>query len=377
MFTCREHWHSTGRCLTTPCPITRLGFASEEVCRWLCATNEACRSFTHNRYGHCFLQAAPANAAHVWAAEDKHQHYDTVLCVKIRGDMRQWVDHTKLAGAYRLGDLIMCSDGAMLLGSQPGFRPKGGGFEWCATLDHVNVRRRFPGSIGERYLKAARQSKDMGALVGAVESKLQDVRKSGECGAPEAYTPPSSGTCVFHVRLGEIFGMTDRSAADLWHGDKRGDAYRGTTNKPNKENNLGERYIQPRSFFERALRHMPNGTTRAVLVGNAASLVPRGGTTYGAGGAGKSLAYLQLLRKFLATKGVTVEVYNGSRLRSHHGVDCDYLYMAQASCFLRTGGSFGTSVAAVVRRRGGQVLSGATINDSYSGDWYGFGEPMG
>ena len=115
----------------------------------------------------------------------------------------------------------------------------------------------------------------------AVEHKLAIEQNATACREAtaesdcEPYTTscggerPGASACVFHLRLGEVF--TDlpphRTASQLWEGkNKQGDAFREA---------FHERYIQTRAFFDRALRSLPNGTTHAVIAGNADALLTR------------------------------------------------------------------------------------------------------
>ena len=48
-----------------------------------------------------------------------------------------------------------------------------------------------------------------------------------------------------------------------------------------------------------------------------------------------------------------------------------YLFMAQARCYVPSGGSFGRSISHVVEALGGTVLTGAISADRFTGDWFG------
>lgn len=283
----------------------------------------------HNRHGECFLKSS------ITFGEEDDPSHGTIACARMHGQMASWHADSNISRSYRLGDILHCNGG-----------PHGSNLDQfhCGALDPVNIRRLWPDSIGHRYARAARSSRDPHALALAVDHQLQAARASGECGSP---LEPDPSACVLHIRMGDVFGMTQRTAAELWEGDASGEAFRAV---------WAERYIQPRIFFERHMRRLPNGTRRVILVANTRSLCENAKACRELGGRAKSASYVRLLHTWLAGRGLSVERH-ASTLSGHRAVDCDFLFMSTARCFMRSGGSFGRSIAQVVRRRGGIVLS--------------------
>ena len=282
--------------------------------------------------------------------------------------MDSWFKGRNYAGEYRLGDMILCNGGQnhSILDRY-----------WCASLDPVNTHRSWPESIGDLYTRSAKKRRDVAALVHAVEhkvamaerSQLEYLKREIAASATDGSTAcalqrPAPSGCVFHMRLGEVFtGISpNRTAAQLWHGrNAAGDAYR---------EKFGERYIQTRAYFERALRRLPNGTTHAIVVGNENSLLTFASDSPRAKHRKIAAAYMRLFLDWLGQTGLRIERRAGSRLSGYHGADCDYLYMAQSHCFVVSGGSFGRSISQVVQARGGTVLTGAIEGDPFTDDWY-------
>ena len=231
-----------------------------------CVQVGGCTSYTFNVYGQCYLRSA---LGIVRADDPRH---GTVTCARMTGYDATWRERTwPFAGMYRLTDIVKCSRLAEhLITRQAELRPNIP-FS-CGGLDPANNRLQWPGSIGDSYAQQAKVPYDLDALRTVID---RQITLNMSCGAAR----PRRAACVFHIRAGDIFrsctaaqcgpahnqsrlhcgDCVAHSAAELWRGNgSSGTAWRST---------IGETMVQPRSYFERALRNSPSGTRSAILVG--------------------------------------------------------------------------------------------------------------
>ena len=104
-FTCRQGLNAEGPCVGT-CPV----MVEAERCRAMCAQRLACRWFTYNELGECYLR----KGAH--ASSFDYSRPQSVSCRKLDGsDTGAWRHHTwPASGFYRLADIVKCVHPHML-----------------------------------------------------------------------------------------------------------------------------------------------------------------------------------------------------------------------------------------------------------------------
>jgi len=240
-----------------------------------------------------------------------------------------------LSGTYRLGDIVGCSHNSM--GLPTSFH--------CLGLGAGNIRQHWKGTIGDIYLQHAQQLFDRTALVRAIALKAADItRLGGTCAEHARPQPDCLNACVFHLRLGDVFGAgySDASAEEEWQG-----------------HGSGSGKIPSVAYYEKALRNLPASITRAIIIADPnASINPK--HPYGRGGSSKSRRYLRLITHWLQNKGLQVHISRPAvpNLRGA-AVDCDLIYMAKSRCFVpapRSGYSW--LAANAVLARGGMLLRG-------------------
>ena len=343
-FACRRDVTSNAQCLSTEtCPLQRV-VADERECRKYCMQAGGCSSYTFNVYGQCHLRPALG----IGRADDLR--HGTVTCARMTGYAATWRKKTwPFAGMYRLADIVKCSRLAEHLITRRAERRPNVPFA-CGGLDPANIRLQWSGSIGDSYAQQAKVPYDLEALKTVIDRQKSKNGKVS-CGAAR----PPRAACVFHIRAGDIFrsctaalGRGDcvaHSAEELWRGSgPNGTAWRST---------IGEKMVQPRSYFERALRNLPNATRSAILVGQFST---RAGTP--------EAGYVALLTAWLKARGLTVlrhqAVVRGQF--DHRQVDCELLFMARSRCFVPSGGGFSELVAQMVERKGGVVIR-ASVGD--------------
>ena len=311
-----------------------------------CVQAGGCASYTFNAYGRCYLHSALgrddecASQCRMQGRADDLRH-GTVTCARMTGYEATWREKTwPFAGMYRLTDIVRCSRLAEhLITLQNESRTNVPFF--CGALDPANIRLQWPGSIGDSYVQQAKVPYDLEALKTVID---RQVTLSSSCGAAR----PGLAACVFHIRAGDIFrsctathtsDCVAHSAEELWRGrGPNGTAWQSTN---------GEKMVQPRSYFERALRHLPKGTRSAIIVGQFST---QAGTP--------EAGYVALLTAWLEARGLTVlrhqAVVRGQF--DHRQVDCELLFMARSRCFVPSGGGFSQLVAQMVERKGGSVM---------------------
>ena len=342
-FACRRDVTSMSQCLSLamcPLQISRRRWPMRgSLCRTRCVQAEGCATYTFNAYGQCYLRSALG----IGRADD-HRH-GTVTCARMTGYEATWRENTwPFAGMYRLTDILRCSRLAEhLITRQAESSPNVPFF--CGALDPANIHLQWPGSIADSYVQQAKVPYDLEALKTVIDRHAIALDKIS-CGAAQR---PRIAACVFHIRAGDIFrnctvanssDCVAHSAEELWRGrGPNGTAWRSTN---------GEKMVQPRSYFERALRYLPNGTRSAIIVGQ---LSTQAGTP--------EAGYVALLTAWLEARGLTVlrhqAVVRGQF--DHRQVDCELLFMARSRCFVPSGGGFSQLVAQMVERKGGSVMT--------------------
>ena len=315
----------------------------------------ACASFMHNGRGECYLAASDGSLSSLSSLSNKTDTavHQTVVCAKLGAKAAEWRARTwPFSGYYRLGDMFWCGYLSNPQLDGPEF--------FCGGLDAVNIGRLWPGSLAHEYAWHASMRKtserDQRLLAPRTALLTRIIEKRRRAGNACREPPPNDSSCVFHIRMGDIFqncgrhsaDCTDRSAAELWRGDAQRKA-RGT----------GETRIRPRAHFERALDHLPKGKDTIVISGAPHIRGP-----------GKEKDYVELLSAFLESRGLrvrrrmhaaTLDGFNSTR------TDCDVMYMSAASCYLPSAGGFSNLIASVVRRRGGLVLTSPKADRLFCG----------
>ena len=344
-FTCQRDVHAGGLCLHGACPHKNV---EAERCRAMCAHKRACGSFMHNRYGECYLKTNELTTRADLAT------HGTVACAKLNAAAADWRRSTwPFSGFYRLGDSFWCS---------PLRQPQLNRQEfYCGGLDAVNVRRQWPGSLIDKYAQLAsklaeRHQRRLAPRIALLANIIGNSTLAADaCGEPH----PSPSSCVFHVRLGDVFrdctggagDCTNRTAAELW--EAQGRSWRAT---------IGERKIRTRTHFEQALNNLPKRIDTVVIVG--AALVA---------GPSKESDYVELLAAFLESRGMRVQRRVQTRVAvdgfDHAKTDCEILHMTAATCYLPSAGGFSNVVGRLVKHRGGTVLLGAgTLGEGLLGE---------
>ena len=339
-FTCKRNVQVSGGCIGGRCPFKDIEI---ERCRAMCSTRRTCSSFIHNKYGACFLKDGDLFAG---ADDPVHQ---TIACAKLQTVAKHaavWRKKTwPFSGFYRLSDILRCSHVLDPL-SESAFP--------CGGLDAVNIRRLWPGSLGDEYsrhvslpTRPRHEERHLAPRMSALASVLESRMHAGfSCGEP----PPVASSCVFHIRMGDVFrdcdgrslDCTNRSAADLWSGDPHGKAWSTTA---------GEEMIQNRAHFEHALNRLPKWASTIVITAASTAAGPW---------LGKEREYIELLSALVRSRGLRVrrrvQATAPSDGFNHTKVDCDFLFMSAAACYLPSGGGFSNLVANFVQHRGGFIL---------------------
>ena len=233
------------RCISIPCPLQHYVVPyTYSSCRAACAARRDCLSFSIDKEGNCILKdralvvpLLPSDPLH--ALEPK-------ACVRTAIDFpRRWLNATGMIGQYRLADLIGC------------FGERVDAF-YCAGLDPANVRKQWPGSIGDYYTRFAERVNDMKALTRSVDAlRYRGMRSMPRSSAPQGphacpFAKPARNECVVHVRLGEIFGndVCNRSADELWRG-RPGTGGPWAIHEEFGSASVCDRYARPESSYRR------------------------------------------------------------------------------------------------------------------------------
>ena len=202
------------RCINgMPCPLQHyVAPYTYSSCRAACAARRDCLSFSIDKEGNCILKDR-ALVVPVLPSDPLHA-LEPKACARTAIDFpRWWLNATGMIGQYRLADIIGC------------FGERVDAF-YCAGLDPANVRKQWPGSIGDYYTRFAEKVYDMKALTRSVDAMryrgMRPVPRSSALQGPHTcpFVKPARNECVVHVRLGEVFGndVCNRSADELWRG---------------------------------------------------------------------------------------------------------------------------------------------------------------
>ena len=200
---------SEARCISIPCPLQHYTYSS---CRAACAARRDCLSFSIDEVGNCLLKDR-ALVVPVLPSDPLHA-LEPKACSRTAIDFPWWwLNATGMIGQYRLADIIGC------------FGERVDAF-YCAGLDPANVRKQWPGSIGDYYTRFAEKVYDMKALMRSVDAlRYRGMRPVPRSSALQGlhtcpFVKPSRNECVVHVRLGEVFSndVCNRSADELWRG---------------------------------------------------------------------------------------------------------------------------------------------------------------
>ena len=351
---------SEAKCISIPCPLQHYTYSS---CRAACAARRDCLSFSIDEAGNCLLKdralvipVLPSDPLH--ALEPK-------ACSRTAIDFPWWwLNATGMIGQYRLADIIGC------------FGERVDAF-YCAGLDPANVRKQWPGSIGDYYTRFAEKVYDMKALTRSVDAlRYRGMRPVPRSSALQGlhtcpFVKPSRNECVVHVRLGEVFSndVCNRSADELWRG-RPGTGGPWTINEEVGSASVCDRYVRPESYYFGLLNELPKGATGLVIVAKVNTLLDDGRsfsdernmTGFGHGALGRSRKYISHLRRWLES---AAKSRSGSSLHvrwispegsGQLGVDCDFEFMSEARFFAPSGGNFGRLIGEVVHERGGRVL---------------------
>ena len=119
-------------------------------------------------------------------------------------------------------------------------------------------------------------------------------------------------------------------------------------------------YALPRTYYAKVMAQLPRPTTaRAKRIVIVTSINSCGAWECSETIVKYSLAYLKQAYAYFEEQGYQVEV------RTPHGVDTDFMYMASARTFVLGGGGFSAFVGSVVNRSGGRAVhQGSLCGDS-------------
>jgi hypothetical protein len=214
----------------------------------------------------------------------------------------------------------------------------------CALLpSHASVCRRFPASLGCRFLNIATSRVSSGETKRDRE-KYKDRRQRekiftdilGETVRGQGKDIPSLDTVVVHVRLSDVL-----TRDNCW--DVPPCVWRGL-------NGSRRIYVYPISWYDTVVQEIRNinTTLKVVVVGQAYHGFNR--KKFGTQSR-RSIEYRTRLVEYFKDHG-----FNASA-RPEHLPDDDFLYMTRSKFFVSGGGGFSRMIAKICRSHGGQVFS--------------------
>ena len=277
-------------------------------CYTECSERTDCLAWSHDSRHECRHSAIPK----VFASNKN----SSVVGVLNRHALA-WLKYKGPNGQYRLGDVLLCSGGFRLL-----FRLE----YYCSGLDALNVAQRWPSSIASAYSRLTRFPRDYETLFSIIKPRLRHETQNA---------------CVVHVRSGDVFSdcngkgedCTPHTAKQLWDGHN-GVQWRST---------FGERYIHPKSDYERVARRIPKRVTDIEIFGKPHKVSNQRGQHF-----------FSLVHEFFRQRYPSVRTFTKCiECDSARAVDTDFLYMSGSSCFVSSQSSYSAAIGKMVERNGG------------------------
>jgi len=198
--------------------------------------------------------------------------------------------------------------------------------QWAERSDH---RSRFPHSLATEYMNLVPR----GSSSAKILANLIEKRRSRVLPNATEDVLPAPGELVIHVRIGDVIELANRTVKEMLQTPTY--FYDDAPPAP------WHQYVKPLAYFKDIILQSTHFKRVAIVAASHIKL-----SSYP-----KSCQYLTISKSYFDDHG-----FKNVRLRTGKLPDDDVLFMASASAFLPSGGTFSKIISEVVALNGGEIV---------------------